>query len=169
MNGGPRAGFPAALRAAMPGWRPALLGSLAWGLVMAASAAFGLWSQARAATAAAQIVLIVFAAGGFLAWAPALLVARLVGARRPEQRFAAFFVMLTVATLAVTGMIFALYFRYYFSQWHGAFLTLRWAFEFGFTVAAALYQFAVLGFRLYFPLGFIALFAAAAWNARRPR
>lgn len=169
MNAGRRTGFPATLRAAMPGWRPALLGSLAWGLAMAASAAFCLWSEARAATAVTPTLLIVFATGGFIAWAPAVTLARMIGPRRPEQRFAALFIALTVATLAVTGMIYALHFRYYFSQWHGAFLTLRWAFEFGFTVAAALYQFAVLGFRLYFPLGLVALFAAAFWHARRPR
>jgi hypothetical protein len=36
-------------------------------------------------------------------------------------------------------------------------------------VAAAFYQFAVIGLRLYFPFGVVALLAASAWFARRAR
>ena len=44
-----------------------------------------------------------------------------------------------------------------------------WFLQFTHTIAAALYQFAVLGLRLFFPFGFVALFVASFWFARRVR
>ncbi|MGX7872558.1 hypothetical protein ACVDG5_006595 [Mesorhizobium sp. ORM6] len=44
-----------------------------------------------------------------------------------------------------------------------------WGFQLAFTMAVALYQLMVLGIRLYFPLGLIALFAASLWFARQRR
>ncbi|CDX17454.1 hypothetical protein MPL3356_240031 [Mesorhizobium plurifarium] len=41
--------------------------------------------------------------------------------------------------------------------------------EFVFTLLTALYQFVVLGVRLYFPLGFAALVGVSIWFARRRR
>ncbi len=41
--------------------------------------------------------------------------------------------------------------------------------QFAVTTAVALYQFATLGLRLYFPVGFAALFIAGLWFARQPR
>ncbi|SIT52706.1 conserved hypothetical protein [Mesorhizobium prunaredense] len=41
--------------------------------------------------------------------------------------------------------------------------------QFVHTMATALYQFIVLGIRLYFPLGFIALALAKIWFARQQR
>ena len=35
--------------------------------------------------------------------------------------------------------------------------TITWSFQFVHTLATAFYQFVVLGMRLYFPLGFVAL------------
>ena len=42
-------------------------------------------------------------------------------------------------------------------------------FQFVFTTRGALIQFAVLGVRLFFPLGFVALFVASLWFARSTR
>ena len=44
-----------------------------------------------------------------------------------------------------------------------------WFLQFAHTIAAALYQFAVLGLRLFFPVGFVALLVASFWFARRAR
>ena len=52
---------------------------------------------------------------------------------------------------------------------HAEAFTIRWAFELVFTSLTALYQFVVLGIRLYFPLGFIALAIASVWFARQQR
>jgi hypothetical protein len=98
------------------------------------------------------------------------LLARLVApGGRPESAFAAAFVCLLVATLGFTGGLFALQYRAYYAEWHASAFTLAWAFQFVFTVLVALYQFVVLGIRLYFPLGFIALVIAGVWFARQQR
>ncbi|RUW22679.1 hypothetical protein EOA34_20760, partial [Mesorhizobium sp. M4B.F.Ca.ET.013.02.1.1] len=67
------------------------------------------------------------------------------------------------------GGLFALQYRSYYAEWHAPAFTIRWAFELVFTMLTALYQFVVLGIRLYFPLGFIALVAAGIWFARQRR
>ncbi len=73
------------------------------------------------------------------------------------------------ATIAVTAAFYAFQYRSYYSAWHAETLTITWMFQLVFTTLAALYQFAVLGIRLFFPFGFVALFAAAFWFARRRR
>ena len=157
------------LRNAAPELSTAVTGSITWSLAMAASAAFSLWLNGRAATPVLTPIVILFAIGGFAAFVPALTLANLFGSNSRERRFAATFVSLCTVTIGITAMLYALHFRFYFSQWHADPFTIRWAFEFGFTIAAALYQFAVLGLRLYFPLGLIALFAISFWNANRSR
>ncbi len=70
---------------------------------------------------------------------------------------------------ALTGGLFALQYRSYYAQWHEPALTIAWSIQFVHTVATAFYQFIVLGIRLYFPLGFIALALASIWFARQQR
>ncbi len=157
------------LRNATPPLSTACFGSLAWAAAMAASAVFSLWLADRLGAPSLPAIAILFAIGGLAAFVPAMTLANLLGRKRGERRFAATFFSLSVATIGITAMLYALHFRYYFSQWHADPFTVRWAFEFAFTIAAALYQFAVLGMRLYFPLGLIALFAFSFWNANRSR
>lgn len=157
------------LRAALPDWRLTLVGSTLWAACMTASAATALWMDDRAPGQGILPIVILFAVGGFLSFAPAVTFARLFDPASREARFAAAFLSLVVMTVGITAMIYALHFRFYFAQWHAAPFTIRWAFEFGFTVAAAIYQFAVLGLRLYFPVGLIALFGLSAWLANRSR
>lgn len=115
-------------------------------------------------------VVLLFAAGGALAFPFGLYAARLIAlGRSGEVAFAALFVCLLAATLCVTGGLYALQYRSYYAEWHGTPFSIRWFFQFAFTSAGALYQFAILGVRFYFPLGFIALFAAALWFVRQPR
>lgn len=89
--------------------------------------------------------------------------------RGTEAAFAAAFVSLAATTVAVTALLYALQYRSYYAEWHAEAFTLTWAFQFVFTGLVALYQFAVLGIRLYFPVGLTALFAAALWFARSSR
>lgn len=157
------------LRGALPGWRLALVGSTAWAVCMAASAAVSLWLDDRFGAPSLPAIVTLFAIGGFVAFTPAMTIAGLFGSKRRETRFAAIFLALTIMTVGITALLYALHFRFYFAQWHADPFTVQWAFEFGFTVAAALYQFAVLGLRLYFPLGLAALFAVSLWFANRSR
>lgn len=115
-------------------------------------------------------VILLFALGGGVAFPFGFVLARIIShGRRYDAAFAASFLSLAFATACVTGGFFALHYRSYYAEWHAEAFSLTWSLQFVFTVLSALYQFAVLGLRLYFPIGFVALLAASAWFARRAR
>ena len=64
-------------------------------------------------------------------------------------------------------MLNGLVFRDYFSTWHAPVTTKLGANEFVFTVASGVYQFLVLGVRLFLPLGLPALLIVALLIARQ--
>lgn len=156
---------------AVPPLSSAALGAIAWAAVNALSAALMLvLARDWATTSSIRDVAIVFGLGAALAFWPAAFLARLIVANpAPEMRFAAAFLALAIATIGFTATIYAFEYRSYYAQWHAPFGTVTWAFQFVFTMLAALYQFAVLGLRLFFPIGFVALFAFSLWIARMPR
>ncbi|WP_167480739.1 hypothetical protein [Mesorhizobium waimense] len=158
------------LRSALPSLRTALLGAVLWGATMGASALINLLLDDWETPAKIRFVSLLYAAGGALAFPVGLFLARLVSqGRHWEVALAAAFVCLLAATLAFTGGLFALQYRSYYAEWHAPAFTITWAFELVFTGLTALYQFVVLGIRLYFPLGFAALAVASVWFARRRR
>ena len=117
-----------------------------------------------------RTVSLLYVFGGALAFPVGLFAARLVSlGRRWEVAFAAAFVCLAAATVGLTSGLFALQYRSYYAEWHAPAFTLTWGFQLVFTALVALYQFVVLGIRLYFPLGFVALFAASVWFVRQQR
>lgn len=158
------------LRLALPAPHTAIAGALAWALLMGSSAYARLlvanWQMPQSIVA----VVLLFAAGGAFAFPLGLYAARFIAlGRSGEVAFAAFLSCLIAATIVVTGGLYALQYRSYYAEWHGTPFSVRWFFQFAFTSAGALYQFAILGIRFYFPLGFVALFAAALWFVRQPR
>ncbi|TGQ48119.1 hypothetical protein EN859_002020 [Mesorhizobium sp. M00.F.Ca.ET.216.01.1.1] len=154
----------------MPSLGVALSGTLLWGVAMGASALLNLLLDDWETAAKIRFVSLLYAAGGALAFPVGLFLARIVSlGRHWELALAAAFVCLLVATIGFTGGLFALQYRSYYAGWHAPALTITWAFEFVYTVATAFYQFVVLGIRLYFPLGFIALAVASVWFARKQR
>jgi hypothetical protein len=158
------------VRRALPSLQVALFGALLWAAAMGASALVNLWLDDWETPEKIRFVSLLFAAGGALAFPVGLFAARLVSlGRHWEVALAATFVCLLVATIGFTGGLFALQYRSYYSEWHAPAFSLTWAFQFVFTMLTALYQFVVLGIRLYFPLGFIALALASVWFARRQR
>ncbi|TPI28372.1 hypothetical protein FJ414_27410 [Mesorhizobium sp. B3-1-6] len=137
---------------------------------MGASALANLLLAAWETPDSIRFVALLYGLGGGLAFPVGLMLARLVSCDRLwETAFAAAFVSLLAATLAFTGGLFALQYRSYYAEWHASAFTLTWAFESAFTMLTALYQFVVLGLRLYFPLGFAALVVASIWFARQRR
>jgi hypothetical protein len=165
-----RRGLMDRLRAAIPSASEAAVGILLWGTAMGASALANLLLAAWETPDRIRFVALLYGLGGLLAFPVGLTLARLVSrGRHWETAFAAAFVSLLAATLAFTGGLFALQYRSYYAEWHAPALTLTWAFEFAFTLLTALYQFVVLGVRLYFPLGFAALVGVSIWFARRRR
>lgn len=156
------------MRHSLPGLREILAGAPLWGLVMALSALLALYLRNGAETSHLASILLLFFSGGLVAWPFALFLGRFgaIGRGR-ETRFAAFFLCLTVCTIAVTAILFALDYRIFYARWHAPFGTGTWAYQFTFTSASAIYQFVVMGIRLYLPLGFAALGLASLWLAAR--
>ncbi|WP_246681246.1 hypothetical protein [Mesorhizobium sp. B2-6-1] len=158
------------LRGAIPTPGTALLGALLWAATMGASTLLNLLLESWVTPDKIRTVTLLFAGGGALAFPVGLFAARLVSRGRSwEVAFAAAFVGLAAATIGLTAGLYALQYRSYYAAWHAPTFTLTWGLQFVFTMAVALYQFVVLGIRLYFPIGFLALFAASLWFARRRR
>lgn len=158
------------LRQSLPSLRLAIVGSAIWGLSMGTSALLALLLDRWETPVLVRTIVVLFALGGAFAFPIGWTMARLLSrGRPPETALAAAFVSLGVATIGVTALLYALQYRSYYAEWHAVPFTITWAFQFVFTGLVALYQFAVLGLRLYFPVGFVALFAAALWFAARSR
>ena len=158
------------LRAAWPPYSDLIAGALLWGMQMLASAMLGLYLRNGLQTSRLAEVAALYFAGGLLAWPFALPFARFLAYNRPpEARFAAFFVTLTAATILMTAFLFAMEYRIFYSRWHAPFGSIIWAFQFVFTGASAVYQFLVIGLRLFLPLGLVCLAASSYHLAKRMR
>ena len=143
---------------------------LFWGIAMGASALLMLVLENWETPQKIRTVTALFALGGAVAFPLGLILARFLSyRRRRETALAAALLSLAFATVGVTAGLIALQNRDYYAQWHADTFTRIWFLQFAYTIAAALYQFSVLGLRLFFPLGFVALIAASLWFARRAR
>jgi hypothetical protein len=153
-----------------PPMRVYLGGAVGWGVLMAACAAASLFMQGRWQTFHLLELILLFFTGGLIAWPLALPIARAFTRRRSfETRFAAYFVLLSLGTIALTAFLFALDYREFYSQWHQPFGTRVWLFQFAFTSASAAYQFAVMGLGLYLPTGLPILAGVSLWLAKAMR
>ena len=142
-------------------------GALVWGALMTVCAFLSLTMEGRAESFHLTKLLLIYFAGGLLAWPIALPAARLLTRRRStETRFAAHFALLSLGTIAMTAFLFAMDYRLFYAQWHQPFGTRIWVFQFIFTAAGAVYQFLVMGLRLYLPVGLPVLAGASLWLAR---
>ncbi|KQW29705.1 hypothetical protein ASE36_09130 [Rhizobium sp. Root274] len=124
----------------------------------------------RASGSHDMALMAIYSAGGILGWLVALPLVYLSGdGRRAPKVFAAWFLLLGLATIAATAGLFALQYRLFYAHWHAPFPSRIWAFQFVFTAASALYQFAVLGLRHFLPTAFLILLVLAILMARRSR
>jgi hypothetical protein len=157
-------------RRSLPPLTATLVGTFGWTLVVTAGAAAGMLTRGWETPEKIAAVAVLYAVGAAIAFPLALFVARFIAhGRSAEAAFAAMFLALALSTVGVTALIFALDYRSYYSEWHEDFGTITWIFQFVFTTAGAVVQFAVLGVRLFFPAGFVALFVASLWFARSTR
>ncbi|WP_428428835.1 hypothetical protein [Pararhizobium sp.] len=159
------------LRLARPGLWEVLLGAPLWGVMMAVSALAALYLRNGVETSQLSSILVLFFSGGLVSWPFALLLGRFgaIGRGR-ETRFAAFFLCLTLCTITTTAILFAIDYRIFYARWHAPFGTGTWVYQFTFTSASAIYQFIVMGIRLYLPLGFAALALTSLWlSCRMPK
>jgi hypothetical protein len=162
--------FFAHLRLSLPPLVTTVVGSACWAAVMAASASAAVWTRGWETPGKLAEVATLFAFGAAIAFPLGLILARFVSlGRSAEAAFAAAFLGFSLSTVGMTAVVFAFDYRQYYATWHDDTFTVTWAFQFAFTTAGALIQFAALGLRLFFPIGFIALLAASLWFARSPR
>lgn len=155
---------------ALPRRRQVFIGAPLWGLLMALSAVTTLYFRHWFEADGFWRITVLFFAGGTLAWTPALMLARSFASGKPAPtRFSACFLFLGLTTFAVTALLFALEYRMFYAQWHAPALSRMWLFQQAFTAAGAGYQFAVLGMRLYFPVGLLCLVFTSFALARRMR
>ncbi|MGZ9718574.1 hypothetical protein [Rhizobium miluonense] len=141
-----------------------------WGLAMAASALVALYLRNGLLTSHLAALVLVYFLGGALSWLVTVPFARrFAGHRPPTARFAAFFLALSIGTVAITAFLFAMDYRWFYARWHAPFGSLVWIFQFLFTSASAVYQFAVLGFTLFLPIGLLCLIAASVYLTRHMR
>lgn len=129
---------------------------------MGLSVQLALWLGIAAETFRYWQLTILFFAGGLIAWPVAIFLIRFCSLGRSlEVWTAASILFLSTTTIAITSTTFALIYRSYYVQWHDTALTKLWLIQLVFTTASALYQFAVIGLRLYLPIGPLFLLAAA--------
>ncbi|KQZ78270.1 hypothetical protein ASD64_13105 [Mesorhizobium sp. Root157] len=160
---------PRRARLALPSLRLSLAGAIGWGLAMGASALTDLLLAEWVTPAQIREISLMFVAGGALAFPAALYLARFVSiGRGREAAFAALFVCLLATTIAFTSGLHALLY-WLLAERHTTVFSGFWFSEVFFTIAAALYQFAVLGIRLYLPIGFVALLLTSLWFAQVTR
>ncbi|WP_196809390.1 hypothetical protein [Rhizobium sp. 2MFCol3.1] len=158
------------LRAAYPPYSAVLIGAPLWALQMLAAAMSTLYLRNGLETSHLSDLAILYFAGGLLAWPFALMLGRFFAhKRRIETRFAAFFVALAACTILMTAFLFAMDYRVFYSRWHAPGGSVIWFFQLIFTGASSVYQFMVLGLRLFVPLGLVCLLATSFALAKRMR
>jgi hypothetical protein len=155
-------------RRALPSLALSAIGGLLWASVMTASALLSIARLGWQTPDAYLAIGLLFFVGAAASFPIGLFAARFLGEGKPlETRFAAAFGSFAAVTIALTGFLFAMQFRIYFSEWHEPLPSIVSIFQFVHTTGSAMYQFAVLGVRMYLPLGLPALLLAAVWHARR--
>ena len=143
--------------------------ALVWAVLMGLSALVGLLFE-RGRILDPQVVKIValYGAGGLIGYLfahfPILWLVR--RSSHPWSLLIAACV-LTLFTLGATAGVLALEYRTYYAQWHGYPLSIVWFYQQFYTALGSTYQFAVLGTRLYWPLGPVSLVAMSWWLTRR--
>ena len=147
-----------------------LVQALAWGALMALSAYASLELTIAARTSHLFGLLLIYFAGGVLAFPPAIAMAQWISTgKRAEARFSAAFLCLGGLTLIATAALMALVYRLFLAPWQGETGFGPILLDFVFGTASALYQFAVAGIRKYLPLGLLFLVFASLWLARATR
>lgn len=145
-------------------------GAVCWGAAMTASVLAALYLRNGLLTSHITALALVYFFGSALSWLVMVpLAERFARSRLVSARFAAFFLALSLGTVAMTAFLFAMDYRWFYSRWHAPFGSLIWIFQFLFTGASAVYQFAVLGLSLFLPFGLLFLIAASVYLARARR
>ena len=129
-----------------------------WACLMLISASFSLWQSNGFLTSHSTSILFLVFFSAFIAFPLAMVTLHILDRhKRFETQLAGCFLFLTIATIGITAVAYSLNYWSFFHQWHGALFSRLWAWQFFYTNLGALYQFAVIGLRLFMPLGIIFL------------
>jgi len=109
----------------------------------------------------------LFFYGAALAFAPGLMLARLLFDPRRLFGVVGALIVMLLATHVGTSGLFALQYRIFYSTWHAPFGTITWCFQLAFTSAAAIYEYTVGTLYFYLPFGPLPFIGFAWWFARR--
>lgn len=160
----------ARMATALPSVAEALFGGVVWGTAMSASAYVGLGRVNGRIDGHLPGILVLFFIGGALALPLAAFAIRLVAMRKHVAvRLAAALTLLPIATIGMTALLFALDNARFYVGWTDLISGPFGLFEILITVAVSLAAFVVLGVRLFFPFGLLALIVGSAWLVRRVR
>jgi hypothetical protein len=150
------------MASALPSLRTVLLGSILWCTAISLCVWFNVRLMSWGSEAQRMEVILIIAAGALLAFLPGVTLARLVASGKAQSQYmAALLIGLTLSTIGLTALIYLFQFRSYYAIWHDNVGAHDWYWQQFFTTASAFYQFAVLGTRLYMPLGPLVLITAA--------
>ena len=159
-------GFFRHFGSSLPDTGEALLGTVLWTLAMGASAGFVL-TERQWTPGHVRAVAVLYGGGGAMGWLLGIYFARLLGwGRSRERKVAAAILCLGTATIAMTAGLFALQ-TVWPSLWQGALTSQGQFIGLAFDIADALAEFALLGMRLFVPIGLAALLVASLVVARR--
>lgn len=165
-----RRGITGRLAEALPSPAQALAGGLSWGVAMAASTCLGIGRVNGGINGHLVAIVLLFLAGGALAFPLAQFAARLsVSASGLAVRLVVAIIILAIATIATTAMLFALDNARFYVGWTDLLSGPFGLFEILITILVSLAGFAVLGVRLLIPYGLLALLAGGLWLAFRIR
>lgn len=140
-------------------------GSVFWALLMAASATLVLtlwnWQDPDQVN---RIILFYFV-GGLIAWPVAVFLLKFTSPHRSrETAFTSAFVFFSLSTIAATTALFIIQFQMFRLSLpdHDTLLEAKTVWS----IAMTVYQFAVIGMRLYLPFGLFVALAASWWYAK---
>ncbi|NWJ26457.1 hypothetical protein [Rhizobium sp. RM] len=151
-----------------PGVLALSFGAVAWGICSSATASLGLYLQNRLETDNFLTIAVLFFVGGLLGWLVAAAAFCVVPSASPNAiRFGTAFILVAISTCLATALIFALQYRVFYAQWHAPVFSRIWFFQQLFTSLGAIYQFSVIGLRLYFPYALLPILLASAILCRR--
>lgn len=137
--------------------------SFIWGLAMTFSALLSLWMSNGWQTSHLPSIIILVLFSAIAAYPLARLALYIIDRKKSfESQLAGSFLCLSVMTIGLTSVVYALSYWSFYTQWHAETFSQVWFWQFAFTNLGALYQFAVMGLKLYLPIGIIFL-SIASW------
>jgi hypothetical protein len=153
---------------ALPSPSLVIFGSVAWGVVLAATAMMGMWLQNGLIVVNPLAISGVYFYGGSLGFAPAVWLGRMLFARRSlPLRFVGGTALIALSSHVAAAAIFALQYRVFYAHWHADFPDIIWFFQLAFTSAGAVYLFTVGSFADYWPFSILGFLAFGFWFATR--